>query len=164
MQLYSGHKRILAKPMTRQAYNDYRGWTLPADEDGSDAGYLVEYLDGPEDNRNHPAHAGYISWSPADVFDAAYRPNGAMTFGDALEALKAGKRVARWGWNGKGMWLRLICPETGFRHDFTDVFSVTYEQAPHIAMKTADNKVVPWLASQTDMLAEDWHILKAGDL
>jgi hypothetical protein len=61
MLTYYGTKVISAKPMTRQAYNDYRGWTLPADEDGTDAGYLVEYHDGGQSN--HPNHKGYISWS-----------------------------------------------------------------------------------------------------
>ena len=56
MKHYVGTKQILAKPMTRQEYNDYRGWTLP---DGGAA--------------NHPDHKGYISWSPKDVFDKAYK-------------------------------------------------------------------------------------------
>ena len=44
--LYLGTKQVLARPMTRQAYNDYRGWALPADENGADEGYLIEYVDG----------------------------------------------------------------------------------------------------------------------
>lgn len=71
METFVGTKRLKAAPMTRGAYNDYRGWTLPADEDGEDAGYFVEYLDGGKANDDR--HAGYISWSPADVFDAHYR-------------------------------------------------------------------------------------------
>lgn len=69
--LYEGTKRVLATPMTRGAYNEYRGWTVPANEDPADAGVLVEYQDGgkPNDSR----HAGYISWSPADVFERSYR-------------------------------------------------------------------------------------------
>ena len=70
MQTYIGTKLITASPMSRQEYNDYRGWTLPADEDGSDEGYLVEYLDGGKPN--HPNHKGYISWSPKAVFEQAY--------------------------------------------------------------------------------------------
>ena len=95
MNHFIGTKQVTAQPMTRQAYNDYRGWTLPADEDGTDEGYLVEYLDGGKPN--HPAHAGYISWSPKAQFDAAYRPTTGMTFGLAIEAMKAVKRVARSG-------------------------------------------------------------------
>lgn len=76
-----------------------------------------------------------------------------MNFSDALDQLKAGCRVCRSGWNGKGMWLQLVeqwsCGEMGA--------SIPY--LPFIAMKTADNKFVPWLASQTDILANDWMIL-----
>ena len=70
MKKYIGTKHILAKPMNRQEYNDYREWELPSDEDGKDEGYLVEYLDSP--NSNHPNHKCYISWSPKDVFERAY--------------------------------------------------------------------------------------------
>jgi hypothetical protein len=101
MKRYIGTKLINAKPMTRQAYNDFRGWTLPANENGADEGYLVEYVDGGKGNTDH--YAGYVSWSPADVFDRAYRPCEGMTFGQAIEAMKAGQKVARSGWNGKGM-------------------------------------------------------------
>lgn len=69
---YIGTKVIHARPMTRQAYNDYRGWQLPDNEDGADDGYLVEYVDGGK--ANDPRHAGYISWSPKDVFERSYRP------------------------------------------------------------------------------------------
>lgn len=67
---YVGTKVIHAVAMTRQAYNDYRGWPLPADENGEDNGYLVEYTDGGQPNV--PGHAGYVSWSPVDVFEKAY--------------------------------------------------------------------------------------------
>lgn len=73
-QRYIGTKIILALAMTRLAYNEYRGWSLPADENGADEGYLVEYTDGGAPN--HPAHEGYISWSPKAQFDAAYLPIG----------------------------------------------------------------------------------------
>lgn len=71
MNKYLGVKLIEAKPMNRSDYNDYRGWELPEDENGEDEGYLVEYTDGGKSN--HPKHKGYISWSPKDVFDKAYR-------------------------------------------------------------------------------------------
>lgn len=77
MKKYIGTKVVEAYPMTRQEYNDYRGWALPSDEDGSDKGFLVEYLDGGESN--HPHHKGYISWSPEDVFKAAYQAQPAGT-------------------------------------------------------------------------------------
>ena len=71
------------------------------------------------------------------------------TIGFAVEELKNGRRVARKGWNGKNMWLVLFegSPAEG---DFV------FERLPYVAMKTADEKLVPWLCSQTDLLAEDW--------
>ena len=80
-----GVKLINAIPMSRAEYNDLRGWVLPSDENGEDAGYLVEYLDGGK--ANHPDFVGYISWSPADVFEKAYRKTNGLTFGLAIEAL-----------------------------------------------------------------------------
>ena len=69
--VYEGTKIVQATPMNRLEYNQYRGWDLPADENGDDEGYLVEYLDGGKGN--HPAHLGYISWSPKEVFERAYK-------------------------------------------------------------------------------------------
>lgn len=69
-QHYIGTKQVIGQPMTRQAYNDYRGWQLPANENGADDGYLVEYVDGGP--ANDPRHVGYISWSPKGVFEGSY--------------------------------------------------------------------------------------------
>lgn len=155
MKQFLGTKQILARPMTFGEYFAYRGGAInPEAHAPEDAGYLVEYLDSGKPN--HPGHAGYISWSPADVFERAYRPVDGLTFGLAIEALKAGKRVARGGWNGKGMWLHLVRSE---HWRFTDGEQDNFPLLPFIAMKTADDKTVPWLASQTDMLAEDWTII-----
>lgn len=71
MKTYTGTKTVQARPMTRAEYNDYRGWPMPADENGADTGFLVEYLDGGKANDSR--HAGYISWSPSDPFERAYR-------------------------------------------------------------------------------------------
>ena len=71
---YTGTKELLARPMTRGEYNAYRGWGLAEDEDGTEDGYLVEYTEG--GGGNHGSHKGYISWSPADVFENTYKPNG----------------------------------------------------------------------------------------
>jgi len=169
MKLHIGTKQITAHAMTRAAYNAYRGWALPADEDGSDAGYLVEYLDGgkPKDSR----HTGYISWSPKEQFDNAYRPTDGMSFGLAIEALKLGKRVARAGWNGKGMWLVLVPGTkdvalragTPYQKALGDVPPI--EILAHIDMWTTNAQgrraMLPgWQASQTDMLSDDWQIVE----
>lgn len=163
MRRFIGTKVINAKQMTRRAYNDFRGWELPSDESGGDEGYLVEYVDGGQ--ANTPEYAGYISWSPKAVFERSYRcvVNG-MTFGDAVYLLKAGKKVAREGWNGKGMFLFLV-PGSVFKVNRPPLLGIYPEGTEinyhaHIDMKTADNKIVPWLASQTDVLAEDWVIVE----
>lgn len=83
-----------------------------------------------------------------------------MNFGKAIEGLKEGRRVAREGWNGKGMFLFLVAG-SNFVVNREPLMSIMGEGAtvtyrPHIDMKDAEGKVVPWLASQTDMLAEDW--------
>ena len=78
-------------------------------------------------------------------------------FGQALRELKAHVRVQRVGWNGKGMFLIYVGADD-WNADSPGMGEEegAAETAPFIAMKTADNKLVPWLASQTDMLAEDW--------
>lgn len=83
-----------------------------------------------------------------------------MNFGQALEVLKQGHKVARQGWNSKNMFLFLV-PGSTFKVNRAPLLGIYPEgtevnYCPHIDMKTADNKVVPWLASQTDVLAEDW--------
>lgn len=168
MDLHYGTKAILSEPMTKIEYNNYRGWELPEGEDPNEQGYLVEYLDSP--NSNHPNHTNYISWSPKDVFDNSYKPNGKLTFGHALEALKSGLRIRRSGWNGKGMFLFLLpsgTVPTKAIHDPAlkeviekEVGGETFEALGSIRMFTADKKILTgWLASQTDMLSEDWEIL-----
>lgn len=97
------------------------------------AGMAIKYQDG------------YTSWCPLDVFERDYQPTDAMSFGHAVAALKAGERVCRAGWNGKGMFL--------FYTDEVPSF------APFIAINTG-SEVRPWLASQADMLADDWMIVE----
>ena len=84
-----------------------------------------------------------------------------LNFGQALEQLKLGSKVAREGWNGKDMYLykakqELPYPPLG---DSEAWKAGVFEQSEFIVMKTADKKLIPWLASQTDILAEDWTIV-----
>ena len=81
-------------------------------------------------------------------------------FGWALKQLRGGYKVQREGWNGKGMWLTLV---DGYRGGGHDSPGGSREHLPWIGMKTADNKFVPWLASQTDMLADDWQFFNGED-
>lgn len=95
-----------------------------------------------------------------------------MDFGEAIKAIKTGKKVMRDGWNGKGMFLYYVPankypaqtdvakaywgerqPPVGINEE---VGPILVPYGAYIAMKTAQDNVVPWLASQTDVLAEDW--------
>lgn len=138
MQKYIGTKEVEAE--SREALQHSALNPAP--------GYAVKYPDG------------YESWSPKDVFEAAYRKTEgdgqALTFGDALHFLKQGGRVARAGWNGKGMWLE-IHHEQNYKAVTAD--GISYPILDWIGMKTVDDKFVPWLCSQTDALAEDWSVL-----
>ena len=86
-----------------------------------------------------------------------------MSFGLAIEAMKKGKKVARRGWNGKGMFLFLGTDiELHTEADLSCVSNLEGDLAlPSIVMKTADDHFcVGWLASQTDMLADDWEVVE----
>ena len=152
MQHGIGVKEVYYRPMTQGEFAKYldRPWDT---ETEFDPGYLVEYKDGGKGN--HPDHAGYISWSPKDVFEKAYRPTSAMSFGLAIEAMKRGHRVARKGWNGKGLFIFLVENWT-----YTDGKQDNLRNLPTLVMKTVDDCAVPWLASQTDMLADDWVVIE----
>lgn len=83
-----------------------------------------------------------------------------QTFGAALDLLRAGRKVTRRGWNGRGMFIYLV-PANSYpaqtdvaRAEFGDM--VPYRE--YLAMKTVNNEIVPWVASQTDILADDWQI------
>ncbi len=87
-----------------------------------------------------------------------------MDFGEAIRSLKDGGRVARKGWNGKGMFLFLV-PGSTFTVNRPPLLGIYPEGTrvnyhAHIDMKTATGEVVPWLASQTDVLAEDWQAIE----
>lgn len=156
MKQYIGTKIIKAKPGTmaeaqalksgmpiEQAKRMFRN-SGTVDKDG----YVVQYEDG------------YVSWSPKEAFEKAYRQCDNMTFGLALEALKKSCKVARKGWNGKGMFLLCVPSEKWGIIDKIGLGIPKGNLLPWIGMKTADGKFVPWLASQTDMLAEDWVIVE----
>lgn len=71
-----------------------------------------------------------------------------MDFGAALNALKAGARISRAGWNGKGMWVELQRPDAHSKMSL-----------PYVFMRTATGELVPWVASQSDVLADDWSVI-----
>jgi Protein of unknown function (DUF2829) len=138
MKKYYGTKDVMAEPK--------------ASPSGA-PGYAVVYEDG------------YESWSPAYAFEKAYQPTDALSFGHAIVALKQGNRVARRGWNGKNMFLYYVPASTypANRNTYGTMLGVFPDNmvpyGAYIAMKTAQDNVVPWLASQTDVLADDWCII-----
>ena len=93
-----------------------------------------------------------------------------MNFGQAIEAAKTGERVAREGWNGKNMWVTYSPGDKALPADkffspankaFAEGNGGSAEVLPCFTMKTADDKIlIGWLASQTDMIAEDWNVVQ----
>lgn len=169
MGYYLRQQRVKVQWMTRDEYNTFRGWQTPENENGSDMGVLTEDLNG---KPNTDKCEGYVQWIPADEFERQSTPVidlELLTFGEAIQALKKGKKIARQGWNGKGMFLFLLpagkIPKSVI-HDGALASVVDKVEGDHfealgsIRMWTADGKVLTgWLASQTDMLAEDWEVL-----
>ena len=159
MSKFIGVKMVEAVPMTAGDAAK-KGYRTPIAESAMDlyiAGYEVTYEDG------------YKSWCPADVFEKNNRPIDGMTFGFAIEALKKGLKVARKGWNGKGMYLWLK-PATTIKSDWckdsmlkeiVDANGGETEALSTICMKTVDNRILTgWLASQTDVLSDDWIVVE----
>lgn len=149
MQKYIGTKQIEARPITRGDYNIYRGWQIPADENPADEGYLVRHSDV------------YESWSPKAQFEEAYRPCNNLTFGIAIEMIKRGFKVARKGWNGKKQYIQLATA-ISYKSMDGDVVNCEHESIGNkaIAFVGTSGVQMGWLASQADMLAEDWVIVE----
>ena len=132
MKQYIGTKIVEAIAMTKNTFDSTHG--IPVSSNQEDMlGYKVVYEDG------------YMSWSPLEAFEGAYRLTNGMNFGLAIEAMKKGIKVTRTGWNGKDMYLELQTPDENSKMSL-----------PYIYMKTVQGNLVPWLASQTDMLSDDW--------
>ena len=140
--------RVKARPMTRGDYNAYRGWTMPANENAADEGYLVVYPDG------------YESWCPKAQFEEAGRPIDGMTFGMAIDACRyKGAKIQRANWNGEGQYV-----------EFAECSAVPYSQVEYLShcfifhfvnRKTGETGIqIGWLASLADMAADDWRIVE----
>ncbi len=193
---------VKAAPMTRGCYNKLRGWEMPANENPDDEGYHIIYPDGYESwcpkaqfedasspealekvlRHFHDEHYSRLheindvtTKRLCRAFYHEYTLLGekhGLTFGQAIEAMKQGKKVARAGWNGKGMWLCVpLCngpkeiPATGIwgkpNAEYAEQNGGTVKVVPYVTMKAADGTIVMgWLASQTDMLSEDWTIVE----
>lgn len=97
------------------------------------------------------------------VIEVSIDVKGGISFSLALDVIKLGKKVAREGWNGKGMYIFLVAGSTFAvsRPPLNEFFEegTLVDYRAHIDMKTADGSIVPWVASQTDLIADDWHIV-----
>lgn len=151
---YIGSKIVKAWPAWRCTFLGSKVMYVCLDEvipSGCKAeeGYRVEYEDG------------YLSWSPKEVFEAAYRETTGMSFGLAIEAAKKGKKIARAGWNGKNQYVELAT-----RIDYCNIagdrVNVNHETIGSRAFAFVGTSGVQlgWLASQADMLADDWRIVE----
>lgn len=161
---YLGVSHVWATPMTKGEFKASFGDTEEEPDDDAE-GYFVSHPDYPN---NTNLGIGHINWRDKDSFERIYHHGvaGGMCFGAALDCLKRGDRVTRKGWNGKGMYLWLKPAVTVKREWCRDPMLINaidenggaeIEAFGTICMKTADNKVLTgWLASQTDMLSEDW--------
>lgn len=150
MKTYIGTKIIEAAPAIRMGGKVYDvNETIPRSMKLVEEGYKVRYQDG------------YESWSPKAVFEEAYRPIDGMNFGLAIEAMKKGKKCRRAGWNGKNQHIELASaisytsPEgviVNAEHDAIGNKAIAFCGTSGIQMG--------WLASQADMLADDWEIVE----
>lgn len=157
MKKYIGTKIIKAKPATMaeaqalksgiSAEDSKRMFRNSGTKDQD--GYAVEYEDG------------YISWSPKDVFEGAYQcVEGGMNFGHAIELMKKGFRLRRSGWNGKNQYIELASNISYVGAD-KQVVNCEHDAIGNkaIAFVGTSGLQMGWLASQADMLAEDWEVV-----
>lgn len=155
MEQYIGMKIVEAEPAYR--CKDVRDkvviTTNPAEAfpnyPSVEVGYRVRYQDG------------YESWSPKDVFEEAYRSTDGMTFGLAIEAAKRGHKITRRGWNGKNQHVELaVC--ISYTNQDGNVVNAEHKDIGNKALSFVGTSGVQmgWLASQADMLADDWMIVE----
>lgn len=134
-----GSGKVVITPHPEEAFPNY-----PSIEDG----YRVRYQDG------------YVSWSPKAVFEEAYRPTTGMSFGLAIEAAKKGHRISRAGWNGKGQYVEIAAGISYVGPD-GEIVNAEHDAIGNRALAFVGTSGVQmgWLASQADMLADDWTIV-----
>ena len=130
---------VEAEPMTAYEFDDFK----KREHSGENCeGYKVVYDDG------------YVSWCPKARFEEVSREIDRMNFGMAIEAMKKGHKVARKGWNGKGIYIELQRPDEHSKMTQPYIYIVT--TGLQTDNPDAPKGIVPWLASQTDTMAEDW--------
>lgn len=158
MEKYIGTKIVQAEPACCYWMPDGEKLIVARDEDepqrvkdavACEIGYKVRYEDG------------YESWSPKELFKRTYRRTDGMSFGLAVEAAKMGRKITRAGWNGKGQYVEL-----GVDIDYYDLCG-NLHGAHHadigskaLVFVGTRGRQMGWLASQSDMLADDWMIVE----
>lgn len=162
-EMYIGTKIIGGFPMNLGDYNKYRGWQLPADEYPKTEGYIVQYSDG------------YISWSPKEQFEKAYRKikTGEMSFGLAIEALKLGKLISRKGWNKSDQVIMKQIPAEIGLDIIPNMQSLqqslknrllrnetTIKYTNQMLIVQPDGKADSWVPSSSDIFSDDWFIVE----
>ena len=147
MQFYLGTQGVNAYPLTRGEYCKFRGWDLPKYECGDDAGYLTESTDGTLPNTDE--YAGYVSWLPKEQFEFTYCGND-FSFSHALIMMIEGRNMARRNWNGANMFVYHVSAHTPRWGG-----DVTHKE--YLVIKDPEDNIVPWTATQTDILAHDWY-------
>lgn len=145
---YKTTKIVNAVPMTRLEYNEFRGWDLPENENGSDDGFLIETIGG---MKNTPTYNGFVQWLPIEQFKSEYRSFTKLDFSGALDALKQGACLTRANWSGKGLHIKKVDNLA-----YSDDVKVHLEPAFVIA---DGYKYNTWVASVSDLLADDWYIV-----
>lgn len=112
-------------------------------------GYKVVYPDG------------YVSFSPKSVFEESYRRTDDLSFGLAIEAAKRGHRIARRGWNGKDQYIELAHSISYVSSDLR-VINCNHDRIGNKAFSFVGTSGIQigWLATQSDMLADDWYIVE----
>ena len=150
MKQYIGTKIIQAEPAYKVDGKVFVKANIVPSGYKIEDGYKVVYPDG------------YESWSPKDVFEASYRETSGMSFGLAIEAAKMGKKIARAGWNGKNQYVEL-----GRDFSYTAPGDIPVRPVQHLDIDSqalvfagTRGRQVGWLASQADMLADDWKIVE----
>lgn len=141
MKDYIGIKQVKAMPCTAAGAAEILNREICADNANENGdGYLVRHEDG------------YTSWSPAAPFNDAYRQAEGMTFGMAMEVMKAGGKVTRQGWNGGGMYLEAQFPDENSMNTFPYLV---------ITVPGCEEGVrrLPWQPAQVDIFRDDWRVV-----
>lgn len=149
MKQYIGTKLIEAAPAIRKGGKVYeKTQPIPRSMEHEEDGYKVRYPDG------------YESFSPKQVFEGVYRPTDGLSFGLAIEAVKKGMKIARRGWNGKNQYVELA-ERISYENAQHEVINAQHEAIGNKALAFVGTSGVQlgWLASQADMLADDWVIV-----